>query len=328
MSDLTSREIFRPNAGHIILPRRFLDVEPPSGKVGLSGEYNLRVIRGDGSVKSETGWFPNIILDAGLNRWGTSNIISGAAVGTGTSTPTAAQTGLDAQVTFTTTAAPGGALTAQGSPPYYTSRTLVYRTTLGALTGQALSEVGAGWLTGANMFSRALILDSGGSPTTITVLATEQLDIIYRLRGYPPNVDTSSVHTIGAVSYTVAGRAAQVTSTTGSGWPIPTDQVILNSPFGNNGAVFSGAFGAITSAPSGSQSPASGNTTNAYSNNSYQMTGFTTFSLSFGNVTGGARSFLYYGGFGAFQHDFGASIPKDDTKTLVLNTSVNWARRP
>jgi len=324
MSDLTSREIFQPNAGHIILPRRFVDVEPPSGKVGLSGEYNLRVIRGDGSVKSETGWFPNIILDAGLNRWGTGTIIAGAAVGTGTSTPTVAQTGLDAQVTYTTTLGVGAATTAQGSAPYYTSRTIVYRTALGALNGEALSEVSVGWATGSSMFSRALILDGGGSPTTITVLTAEQLDIIYRLRGYPPDVDTSSVHTIGAVSYTVAGRASAVTDA--GSWPVGITVAQFSTIF--TGTVYAGTFGSITGTPSGAGASAGLSTTNAYSNNSLQRTGFASMGLAAGNVSGGIRSFRYFGTLGAFQYDFGASIPKDDTKTLVLNKSFNWARRP
>jgi len=325
MSDLTSREIFQPNAGHIILPRRFVDVEPPTNKVGLSGEYNLRIIRADGSVKSETGWFPNIILDAGLNRWGTGGVVNGAAVGTGTSTPTAAQTGLDAQVTFTNTTSPGASVTAEGSPPYFISRSYVYRTTLGALTGQALSEVGSGWATGANMFSRALILDSGGAPTTITVLATEQLDIIYRLRGYPPTVDTSSTHTIGAVSYTVTGRAQQVTSIVGS-WNMDAQStVVWNQAF--NPTVYTGVIGAITGTPSGTTGAAT-KADSAYSNNSYTRQGAFSMGLADGNVSGGIRSLSVINSISCFQYDFGASIPKDNTKTLVLNSSVTWARRP
>ena len=126
-----------------------------------------------------TPWFDNIILDSGLNRWGTAASIAGAAIGTGTATPASTDTGLQSESHYTTTGGTGGGSTALGSSPYNNTVTYVYRTTLGSLNGN-YTEVGVGWATG-QMFSRALILDGGGSPTTISVTSAQQLDIVYQL---------------------------------------------------------------------------------------------------------------------------------------------------
>ena len=102
----------------IILKRKFVDVELPSG-VGISGEYKLVVSDAHGNVKRETDWFPNIILDQGLNRLGTDAGIVGAAIGTGTTVPAANQTGLVTQSAWTTTTATGGSSTNAGASPYW-----------------------------------------------------------------------------------------------------------------------------------------------------------------------------------------------------------------
>ena len=67
----------------------------------LQGEYRLVINRQDGS-QQDTGWFPNLILNQGLDRLGLGtnpyySIIRYAHVGSGTTAPAATQTGL---VTF------------------------------------------------------------------------------------------------------------------------------------------------------------------------------------------------------------------------------------
>lgn len=315
----------------IILPRKFVDIEMP-GAVGMKGEFRLRVIRHDGTVRQDTDWFPNIILDSGLNRWGTGSIIDGAAVGTGTSTPTAAQVQLDTQTTFTTTTGTGnGVRTAQGSAPYFTTYTAVYRTAAGTLNGN-YTEVGVGW--GSNLlFSRALILNNVGVPTAISVSSTEQLDISYRLRTYPPAADVTSTTVIGGVSYSVTGRAQNVTAIDSiSGWGINNVAAItFSSGYSSNSlsCFFTGPIGAITAGPSGSSALLQASpSTAAYNNNSMQRVMTMTAALTVGNFAGGIRSVTAgWNGF-AFQYEFSPLIPKDSTKTLALTFSINWARKP
>lgn len=322
--------IIRPYPGFIIPTRRFVDVGMPRLGVSMKGRYQLRVLDAYGIEKRRTPWFDNIILDSGLNRWGTGTIIAGAAIGTGTSTPAAGDTGLQTQTTFTTTTGTGhNAITAGTASNYNNTRTFVYRTGLGDLNGN-YTEVGVGWVSGS-MFSRALILDGGGTPTTLSISSAEQLDIVYQLSVYPPIVDTGpTTITISGVNYDVTGRAAYVTATSGSAsWSVSASTVTLDTSSSNNFSVSNGALGAITSSTSGTLiTPGAGySSVNSYSNNSLQRTASITYALANGNASGGITATRCAWTWSAFQYEFTPAIPKDGTKTLVLNYSINWARR-
>lgn len=323
--------IIRPNPGHIITAKRFVDVGMPQSRVSAKGRYQLRKLKNGVYTGEETPWFDNLILDSGLNRWGTGTIISGAAIGTGTTTPLVTDTGLETQTTYTATTGTGhNAITAAGVSPYNNTRTFVYRTGLGDLNGN-YSEVGVGWESGS-MFSRARILDGGGSPTTISVASDEQLDIVYQLSIYPPLTDFTSTLSISAVSYDIVGRASNVNTTSGfSGWAVSQSTVAFTSSLSTNPAVFSGDIGAVTSIPSGTTASLSSVSSDAYVNLSNQRTASTSFNLTAGNVAGGIKStrVVWTPGTGtfAFQYSFTPVLPKDATKTLVLNYSVNWARQ-
>jgi hypothetical protein len=165
-SDNTPR-IIRPNAGFIIPERRFLDVEMMMPRCEYDGRYKLRKHK-ERVVIHETPWFDNIILDSGLNRWGTGTIIAGAALGTGTTPPVAGNTQLETLGVYTATTGTGhNTGSNSGVSPYPASLTVVYRTPV-AVAAVNYTEVGVGW-TSTNMFSRALILDGGGAPTSYPV---------------------------------------------------------------------------------------------------------------------------------------------------------------
>lgn len=308
----------------IILKKSYVEAELAS-KTALAGQFRL-VVRGpEGDIRRDTGFFDNIILDSGLNRWGTGAVSGGAAIGTGTSTPLATQTGLDAQAAWTTNAVVNGSAGNSGSAPYYGTLTFTYRFALGALNGN-YTEVGIGWASGANMFSRALIVDALGNPTTLTVTSAEQLDVTYVLRAYVPTVDTSTVVTIGGVSTTVTGRAANASTV---GWGAQMSVSVANYT-GNNYTVYSGGIGAITGSPSGTTSVSPNWSVAAYVNNSRTINITSSWSLTQGNVgAGGIGAFLFLtASNGYFQFGFSPTIAKDGTKTMTLNCSYSWARRP
>lgn len=148
---------------------------------------NGEVIEIPGSRKLKQDWSNNLILDAGLNRMGdtTSAWVNYCHVGTDNTVPTVSDTGLGGWVaskTFTTSA-----YSAKGSAPYYGYKNYSYRFGQGVAAGN-LSEVSVGWsATNDSMYSRALIVDGAGDPTTITVLSDEYLDVFYELRCYPPD---------------------------------------------------------------------------------------------------------------------------------------------
>ncbi len=305
-----------------ILKRRYIEGETPFPKVGLKGEYRLVKTTESGIVLQDTGWFDNMILDSGLNRWGTGSVINGAAIGTGNLAPAVTQTSLQAQAAYTTNQITSTD-TAQASPPYYVTSTVSYRFAAGTLNGNYY-EVGVGWASG-NMFSRALIVDSLGAPTSIAVALTEALDVYYRLRQYPPAADVVASFTIGGVSTTVTSRAASITNA--NYWKAPSGQT-QGQNYGTYPTVYNGAIGAITGTPSGSSAiaPSPSSNPNVYSNNSLQITYYTTWPLLNGNLAGGISAYTL-NVYGCYQqYGFSPAITKDGTKTLVLTTGHSWGR--
>lgn len=328
--------IIRPNPGFIIPTRRFVDVGMPQAKVCAAGRYQLHWVENGVRTGQQTPWFDNIILDSGLNRWGTGGIIAGAAIGTGAATPLATDTGLQTQTHYTTTSGTGNnAFTAGGVSPYNNTRTSVYRTTLGALDG-SYTEVGAGWASGS-MFSRALILDGGGVPTSISISAAQQLDIVYQLSVYPLLTDFTDTVTIDGVDYVVTGRPFNVNSpnAAGGGWGVLTGNRIGSHTTGNS--AYNGVIGAVTD-PNPAGATAGGTAADvAYGDGSYERQATVTYGPTQGNVAGGilstTKSWGASGGgaptwFASFQYEFDAAVPKVDTKTLVLNYTCGWGRRP
>jgi hypothetical protein len=91
---------------------------------------------------------------------------------------------------------------------------------------------------------------------------------------------------------------------------------------------YTGTLGAITASPSGTSSTTGSMAANAYSNNSLQRTAYATYSLTQANLSGGIKSTrFWWDRLAGFQYEFNPVIPKDGTKTLVLNYSITWARR-
>lgn len=291
----------------------------------LAGRFKIDAIKADGSRRVAADWFNNLILDAGLNRLGTGGVIGRCMVGS-SSTPAAAnQTGLVALVAETTNQF-GGITT--GTESGYAYFRVTYRFTTGAATGN-LSEVGIGWASNT-CFSRARILDGGGSPTTITVLADEQLEVTYELRVYWPTGSSSGSITLGGTSYSYLMRAAITGSWSSAMTNLATNGATM--PFGTyQAAAFTGSnnagLGDVTTNPGGSQA---GNVTNmvengAYSNNTFQRDYRMPASTTEMNTS--VSGIRYFTPFGYFKIGFEPPIPKDNTKTLTLDFTATWARR-
>ena len=156
--------------------------------------------------------FDNLILDAGLNRLGTGGVANCCQVGTGTSAPAVTDTTLQAYLVGTSTIQADSAQSYVAGPPAYVTMSRTFRFGTGVAAGN-LTEVGVGWATASgSLFSRARIVDGGGSPTTISVLSDETLDVVYTLRAYVPADATGSV-TLAGTSYGYTMRWAGVGST-------------------------------------------------------------------------------------------------------------------
>lgn len=299
-------------------------------KIGLSGHFKLTAVNAKTGKTRELAEFDNLILDQGLNALGTQGCLRYCQVGSGSTAPEVTDSGLQSYVAGTQYLSTSQ--TAQSTAPYYATRTVQYRFAPGVAAGN-LSEVGIAWATsGPALFSRALIKDAEGDPTTITVLSDEYLDVTYSLRSYPPLVDSTFNVTINGVEHACVLRAAKVTNDDYWAPDIVTTPVNFgwNLPSGTTyGCVaYSGGINAITSQPSGTSSNSSTRNTATYASNSYSRVSEYTFDLNAGNVgAGGIASILMQTYIGTFQCSFTPAIAKDATKVLKLNLSVTWARR-
>lgn len=292
----------------------------------ISGEYRLVVSR-EGSEIHDTGWFKNLILDSGLNRIGNQlQCVTFAQVGTGTAAPAASQTTL---ATYLASSSSSGtiSLANEGSPLYRTTITVPLVFTQGAVVGN-ITEVGVGWQSASGgLFSRALVVDGVGNPTTLTLTSIDQLTVYYRLRIAPPVTDGTGSVVISGTTYNYTMRASAAGTfayrtdllSTVQGLAYPYNVIAFDS---------TSTLGAITSAPVGTNS--SGTFTgNTYVNGTFYRDFTATFPINQGNLSGGIKCIVFYwtsnGGM-SFQCQFSAAIPKDNTKVLTLNIRLAWAR--
>lgn len=319
----------------IIEPRRELRVTN-----GLCGRFKLEAERPDGQRRLLADWFPNLITNAGLNRIGANaDWLSTCAVGTGSTTPSVADTTLVNEIAITQTAQ-ASSRGAQSEPPYYASWTRTYRFAQGAAAGN-LTEVGIGWSgSPLNLFSRALILDDEGNPTTITVLEDEFLDVSYEFRIYPPESDVMGQVNIRGVDRDTVRRAAQVTNPTA--WA-PRDVADGNeggiSPHpGNNNKTaraYNGALGDVTGVPSGAFSDRSAVDLDDYTVDTFYREALVTWGLDSGNLSGGISAIKFglggqsnaSAGLGVMQISFDPPIAKTDQEILALVLRHTWGRK-
>lgn len=314
-----------------------------AAKSGVCGRFKLEAkkLDVDGNVVSSrllADWFDNLITDQGLNYMGaTGGWLSSCQVGTGTAAPAVTDTALAAYLAGTNTFVGSSSVGAAGSAPYYAYVRITYRFGTGVAAGN-LSEVGIGLTTTTgNLYSRALILDGGGSPTTITVLADEVLDVTYEHRTYPPTADVVGNITISGVNYSYVLRASSVTNPNTiagaeDGWGQPGNETIAG--FHGSGAeitaagyqfAYSGGIGTVVQSPSGLSDAATSVSSTAYSNNSLVREGKLSWGLSDGNL-GGVKSVRYSFKWCTYQIEFTPAIPKDGTKILELTFQHAWTR--
>lgn len=291
--------------------------------VQMQGRFTLTAHKLDGSSRVVADWFDNLILDNGLNRIPSSGgMLQVCSVGSGTAAPAAGQSQLSNLVASTSTIQQqvNGNELVSG----YGWRRSTYRFPQGVATGN-LSEVGVG-SSSTDLFSRALILDGSGNPTTVTVLADEFLDVTYELRLYWPTTDVTGNITINGVSTAFVMRAAAV-----SAW----NPTYLANTFGGGGNFQAAAYaagstlGTIEQIPSGGSNGGSSGTTRvgSYVNNSFSR----SFRLEFGlnAVTQPIGALWLFTGDNSmnFQCSFSPAIPKSNQNELNLDVLLSWSRR-
>lgn len=300
--------------------------------IGIKGYFRLRTFNKDtGKKRIDTGWFPNLILDTGRNALGTqSDVLTSCQVGTSDTAPNVGQAALVAYHAGTSDIRSTLTGSQSAASPYYGWKRLVYRFAAGTVAAN-LTEVGVGWATtGSTLFSRALILDPDlQTPTTITPLADEFLEVSYELRYYAPVADaTSPSVTLDGTVYDTVTRAAEVNS---SHWHDNIGKEIKHTD-GGNWVAYDGALGTQLQSPSGNGAGLSSSIVgaDAYSNNSYERIVHNQCAWNDWNLGAGIRSIRIRTTAGSFQTSFtanpgGTTIPKTSGYTMVMKWKIAWA---
>lgn len=296
---------------------------------GLKGEFQLTILRADRSVKWRSAFMPNLITDICLDRIGAAaGIGSFCRIGTGTTAPAFTDTALQSQSASTSNVINQSTVNA-GAPNYETTHTAVFEFALGTVVGN-MAEVGIGWSasTASTLATRARILDGGGSPTTITVLVTEILQVTYRLTGYPALTDATGTVTISGTVYNYTARLYSAASVSGVSMFGAMVSVVANGPQG-----FTGALGSITSGgPAGTSANLTTGALQAYTAGTYYRDYTISAAIAVGNLAGGIKSIIcgVAGSGGATfvrtQIEFSPNIPKTSTNVLNMTLRQAWAR--
>ena len=307
----------------IWLPKKEL-VVPITVSAGVKGWLKLEAMRPDGRRRLLADWFPNLVTNVGLNRIGQGSYLTACIVGNDNTAPNVLDTWLFGYIAGTSTRQ-ADTYGARSTAPYYGWKRITYRFAMGAATGN-IAEVGIASQTTISgvLFSRALVLDELGAPTTVTVLSDEVLDVTYELRLYPTLTDTTGTMTIsGSGTHDYVCRAASVTS---SSWGVWLGNVANLDPNSGSGlSIRNGAIGAITSSPSGSS--ASADVSNyTYGNNNLYRDGIGSYGLNSGNLSGGVKSVYFTTSLGLYQYELTPNVMKDATKTLSLVNRISWNR--
>ena len=318
------------DAPHLWIPRCKI-LEPKREIVvpfGMRGRYKLAVFGGHRG-RIETPWIENLITNGGLDMLAVDvSHLDTCAVGAGNTAPDASDTEL-ASLLASTTTTQSVSVFDNNSSPYEITKTIVKRFAQGAAEGN-VAEVGIGSAANA-LFSRALIVDDEGDPTTLTVQSDEYLDVTYQVIGYPPLTDVEDTISItGSGSHDIVFRAAQL----GASWQFEnSNRLALVTGQSDSCTAYDGALGLVTASPSGSTDQSVSVTNSTYSAGTFQRDVSWTFGLNDGNFAGGIDAVrTTFGPSGSnssrfyFQCGYSPAIAKDNTKTLALNFRCTWGR--
>lgn len=303
--------------------------------MGLVGEFRCVVKRADGSTKIDTGYQKNLILNQGLDFFGGgkgTDMMAYCVIGSGNSQPIYTQNKLDTAITgvvgsvasykYDYDAARDGNL-------YKANKVCKYSFT--GLNNVNISEVGLASnysnTTTYYLCTRALIKDSQGNPTTITVLSGEILEVYYKLWAIYDTTDkTGQINVLdGAgnqVPYNYKARLMKVGDTAYSGY------VNSLSRDWKKQYLYSGDLVAITGTPSGELYSSDGLQVSPYVLGSYKSVYSFEVATSAGN--GKIRTYALEV-LGYWQIRFGSvaddsPITKTSTQSLTIPVEVSWGR--
>nr|WP_312538951.1 hypothetical protein [Moraxella sp. CTOTU47616] len=308
--------------------------------MGMAGEFRVVVKRADGSTKIDTGYQKNLILNQGLDFFGNGNgtdMMAYCVIGSGNSQPVYTQNKLDTAIKgvsgsnvstkYDYNASTDGNL-------YKVNRVRKYSFT--GLNNVNVSELGlASTYSNATTYylcTRALIKDSQGNPTTITVLSGEIFEIYYKLWAVYDTTDkTGQINLLdgvgGNVAYNWKLRPANVATI----YWYPENTGYTPIDYSTRYIYFNtGDLSAITTKPSGSGDNVTfDRVVDSYISGSYKREARTTLTIDQENKS--IRTITVPAYTGCWQIRFGSvaddsPINKTNTQTLSIPIEFSWGR--
>lgn len=296
-------------------------------KVRVSGHFTIYKER-PGEDRVKVAEFDNLITNSGMDYLANAYFARNVRLGTGTTTPAFTDVALANQLYVSGDIGSGYAVGPAVSGEYC-SLSLTWTLPQGAVVGN-LSEVGTSPSSGSNLFSRALIVDGSGNPTTITVTALDILTVVYQLRMYFDTSDHVVNTTVNGTAYTLTSRGQTQTSIcmfrwytfglTGAGG---VDTLVLGT-----GA---GALGPRTGSLTGyTRINASGSQTSSYTAGTYYRDLVFPVGINSGNHANGITCWdmsdgADYWGIGV-QTVVTPAIMKTNTMSMTITNRLSWAR--
>lgn len=305
------------------------------------GWFRLYTTNVHGKITKDTGFFPNLITNQGLDYIGNCNGVAYGipdftamvCVGTGNATPAFTDTHLQAWLATKEDTSGNGCSQNQSynaGPPAYWQGQRSWQFPAGSATGN-IAEIGVAPDDGAPsphtnppIFSRALVVDGSGNPTVIPVLANEALTVTYVLQMYIDLTDTNYTMSLSGTSYSGVFRRAQI-NTVGDLGISPT----MNVGGGRFGlSTYNGSIQGVTQAPTGSNTFVAASV-GSYTNGTYYLSFSCTYSVNQGNFTGGITALMWSNyAVGNWQGSVSPAIPKTASYAMTLNWNISWARYP
>lgn len=312
-----------------------------TNEIGIAGEVRCVVTRADGTVKTDTGYHKNLILNQGLDFFGGGQgvaINNSCAIGAGNSTPLITQTKLDSYISQAngTNTTSDYSYVATGDGLYRMWEQKKYRFT--SSSDINISELGlvSKGTTSSNYYltTRTLLKDSLGVPTTITVRIGETLDIYYKIHKVIDTAVKSFVINVldgdgGAVPYNVVVKPIFVGNDRAN-----SISGVLDTPNNGNTGYTSADMGVITSFPTGITEVLTSFTLSPYIPSTFKRLAQINFDIGSANAAIRIISWSrdeYVLSFIPFQMRLGrvsddAPLTKTNKETLSIPLEISWGR--
>lgn len=299
----------------------------------VGGRYRVEVRdASSGELKTDTGWFDNLITNQGLDTLGTisegARNIAYCRVGSGTAIPVVTNVGLQTPIVgYATYAWVSDTFTQLPNNVRKFAVLYRYNFSAGSLVG-TIREITVGSSNSGNVsaFSRSLLKDVNGNPIEVTATSNDLVTVYYELSTYVTTEDTVTNVTIGGNPYTLTIRPIRVTASSFISWGSSASSYSVSRELYY---VTSANIGTMTWDSTASVNFTIGSSscaTSNYVNGSYERA--ITLNIPNGSIVDMRALFIYTGYClcGQWGLIFNTDVVKEANQKLDFVVKIRWGR--